>query len=420
MTDNRAAYSVVFGAPTADAVGPTAEKIRTLLSRRDLDLAEVCAMLAGRAAAAPFRVALTAPNRDELLRQLDAVATDAREAADASNPPQLVYLFSGPDSSWPGMGTVLYDESDTFQEAADECFDAFSALGIDVAEFPEADAFDSDPAVLYPTFFAYQIALAAFWEDLDAPPAALLGYSLGEIAAFTVAGALDVETAAHVVAAYGRLCSNNADSGGLLSVVGLQSELDAALGAGFFDERPHVHRSIGMGDGVRVMAGAMDALDDLRRELRSHRIFSTRIAHVPIAAHSPAAKAVGQALGEELGDIASSTPTSSVVSSQDGRIMTEAVLNADFWQRWVSSPLQFDRAIETILGLGCSFFLEVGPNPSVHAVVDRIVGEKSGSRSCTVASARKGEELEQLVAAAAALYEQGFDLELDEVFELGL
>ena len=65
----------------------------------------------------------------------------------------------------------------------------------------------ADPAVAQPALCAVQIALAALWRSWGVEPAAVVGHSVGEIAAAHVAGALDPGDALRVALHRGEVIS---------------------------------------------------------------------------------------------------------------------------------------------------------------------------------------------------------------------
>ena len=66
---------------------------------------------------------------------------------------------------------------------------------------------------MQPLLFALQVGLAALWRAWGLEPDAVVGHSLGEIAAAHVAGALSLDEAARVVGVRSRLLGRLAGQG---------------------------------------------------------------------------------------------------------------------------------------------------------------------------------------------------------------
>src|SRR5213078_2807633 len=95
---------------------------------------------------------------------------------------------------WWGMGRALLDAEPVFRAAVERCDAAFRPLaGWSLVEELRTQ---NDPAVLddtshvQPVLFALQVGLADLWRTWGVEPAAVVGHSLGEVAAAYVAGAL--------------------------------------------------------------------------------------------------------------------------------------------------------------------------------------------------------------------------------------
>ena len=118
----------------------------------------------------------------------------------------VVLVFPGHGSQWLGMGRALLAESAVFVDAIAACDAALlphtgwsvrAVLGgEDGEEVPPLDRVD----VVQPVLFAMAIGLAAVWRSLGVRPDAVIGHSVGEIAAAVECGALSLEDGARLVA----------------------------------------------------------------------------------------------------------------------------------------------------------------------------------------------------------------------------
>src|SRR5690606_5305611 len=89
--------------------------------------------------------------------------------------------------------------------------------------------------VVQPLLFAVEVAIAAAWHEQGVTPRAIVGHSLGEVAAAHVAGALDLADAVRVICLRGRLTRRIAGAGGAMLV-----ERPAAEVASWIADHPGV------------------------------------------------------------------------------------------------------------------------------------------------------------------------------------
>ncbi|MGO4760621.1 acyltransferase domain-containing protein, partial [Streptomyces sp. 2MCAF27] len=156
------------------------------------------------------RAAVPASDRGELLAGLDAVARGDTQADVSLSPSgaapegKVAFVFPGHGGQWPGMGVELMAGSAAYREELSRCDEAiachtgWSVLAVLHGEEGAPSLAGTD--VLQPVLFAVNAALAAAWRSLGVVPDAVVGHSLGEIAAAYGAGALTLDDAAAVVA----------------------------------------------------------------------------------------------------------------------------------------------------------------------------------------------------------------------------
>ena len=91
-----------------------------------------------------------------------------------------------------------------------------------------SDSLD-DIGVIQPAIFAMQVALAALWRSWGVEPAAVIGHSMGEVAAAHVAGALNLDDAARVICARARLLRGAARGGAMIAAELSRAEADELI-----------------------------------------------------------------------------------------------------------------------------------------------------------------------------------------------
>ena len=144
------------------------------------------------------------------------------------HPPRIGFVMSGQGPQWWGMGRELMQHEPVFRRTMEACaaamrpfarFSLLEELGRD-----EATSKLQQTEIAQPAIFAMQVALAELWKSLGVTPAAIVGHSVGEIAAACVAGILSLEEAARVIVLRARLMHECARGEGTMLAVGLSEE----------------------------------------------------------------------------------------------------------------------------------------------------------------------------------------------------
>ncbi len=169
-------------------------------------LERIAGTLGERQGRGPHRSVVLAGDRADLSAALRALGAGVPHTAvvrglDSQPGPGVAFVFSGYGSQWAGMGRALAATEPVFAGALAE----LEAPLRDAAGFSLRQTL-GDAAALrqvqhaQPALFAFQVALARAWEAHGIRPAAVIGHSMGEVAAAVVSGALSVTDGAHVVA----------------------------------------------------------------------------------------------------------------------------------------------------------------------------------------------------------------------------
>ncbi|MBP2648992.1 MAG: Malonyl CoA-acyl carrier protein transacylase, partial [Gemmatimonadetes bacterium] len=184
---------------------------------------------------AGYRVAVTgrspASLADALRSRLQAGLADAM-AADPRGT-GVVFVFTGQGSQWAGMGRELFDQAPVFREAVSAVaaiFDRHAGWSLlEVLRDPAHESRLAATDVAQPAIFAMQVGLTALWRSWGVQPAAIIGHSVGEVAAAHAAGVLTLEEAVLVVLHRGRLMQPTAGRGRMAQVELPPAELAADL-----------------------------------------------------------------------------------------------------------------------------------------------------------------------------------------------
>ncbi|MEO1459720.1 MAG: acyltransferase domain-containing protein, partial [Pseudomonadota bacterium] len=381
------------------ALGEMAARWAAFLAATPESLADIRYTAARRRTHHAHRLAVVGRSKAELADRLAAQARDGGApgiATGEARARKLAFVFCGQGPQWFAMGRGLADRPGPYREALEACDAALrphwdhslmDALGCD-----EAESRLGDTEIAQPALFALQTALAAEWRARGIVPDAVLGHSLGEITALHVAGALDLDAAARVVAHRGRIMQR-ADGTGAMAALAMEAAEAAALAA------PHGERlSLGAVNAPRsvVLSGAHEALEAALAEAE-RRGHAPRRLPVRYAFHSAQMEPFRTALEAALAGLAGAAPRIPVYSTVTGARFRGAVDPA-YLARNLRETVRFADAVAALLHDGHDLFLEIGPHPVLGAAVAECVGDGDGH---VMASLRRDQADEEAMARAS-------------------
>lgn len=301
------------------------------------------------------------------------------------HPGSVAFVYSGNGAQWVGMGRKLMAESARFAEIISG-LDAVmhSVVGFSLIEQLQTDESTDDTAVAQPLLFAIQVALTTWLHEQGIEPAAVVGHSVGEVAAAWAAGGLDLDQAIRVICARSSAQSLTRGTGRMAAVALSETDMRGVL-AELGDGLDVAIAGINSPDSV-TMSGNLADLERIGAYLEPRGVF-VRLLDLDYAFHSRQMDPIEARLAESLADLVPvSSGKATFVSTVTGNVLDGTALGTDYWWRNVRHPVRFADAMAKLVDLGCRIFIEIGP----HAILQRYVGE------CLKASDAQGRVLPTL------------------------
>ncbi|WP_438010602.1 SDR family NAD(P)-dependent oxidoreductase [Sorangium sp. So ce321] len=402
-----------LSAHTPEALRALARAVSSQLrDRPPLALHDLCYTAAARRGHHDHRLSVLADSVSGLVDELDAfVAGEVRPGLTVGRCPpgsrrKIVFVFAGQGVSWAGMGRELLASEPVFREAIERCDAALRPhLGWSVREELQVDASRSRLSrsdVAQPMFFALQVALSAQWRAWGVVPDAVIGHSVGEIAAAHVAGALELEDAARIVSHRGRLAHRAAGQGRMAVTAVSREEAE-----GLVAEVPGRLWVAAMNSpSSTVLSGEPDALAAVIERLESQGK-SCRWLDVDFASHSGQMAPLADELEAALERLAPRKAALPMLSTTVGQPVLGSELTGAYWARNMREPVRFEAAVFEAIRQGYEIFVEIGPHPALARPMAECL-ERSG-RSGTLLATLRSERGERAVMleSLGALYALG-------------
>lgn len=418
------ATPVAGGAPSNASTGPhlvslsarSPEALRALADRwvdafsdSAAPLAPIAATAGSRRSHHDHRLAVVAETTADLTRHLQGFLDDDPgpmvAAGVSGGEPRLAFVFSGQGAQWATMGAGLAATEPVVRDTLAAFDERFRALGdwslLDELQATSDRSRLDETYLAQPAIFALQVALFELWAHRGIAPDAVLGHSVGEIAALHVAGVLSVDDAVRVVWHRGRIMQQATGLGRMLSVATTPgatmshlAELDLAIDLAAVNAPESV-----------VLAGPTDAIAAAEQHFADVGV-STRPLDVNYAFHSAQVEPFRAELVETIGAIATQPATRAVYSTVTGERIDHGAIDAEYFGRNMRQTVQFADAMEN-MSAGVDVIVEVAPHPVLSVSIGQCL-EATG-RSATVAASmrRNSDEKTVMLQACAAVYAAG-------------
>jgi acyl transferase domain-containing protein/SAM-dependent methyltransferase len=366
-TARRPHQLVALSARTEAALdGATTRLAAHLDAHPELDLADVAFTLHVGRRSFRHRRMLVAPSDDRagvaaLLGEPQRLA-----ASIAVSERPVVFMFPGQGAQYPGMAEGLYKSEPVVRQAIDRCARLLKpAVAADLRRllFPahrrhkEAAEALKDTRWAQPALFTVAYAVAELWKSWGIQPAAMIGHSVGEYVAATLANVMSLEDALAIIARRGQLISA-LPRGAMLAVMAPAETL-----ARFVDD--HVSLAAVNAPGLAVLSGPGSAIDRVESALAGESIAARRL-YTSHAFHSSMMEPILSEFEEIVARVPLSPPTIPFVATLTGEWADGPVTQARYWSAQLRSTVRFADGVRSLTSAKApagkdAIFLEVGP-----------------------------------------------------------
>ena len=298
----------------------------------------------------------------------DPAATTTTGRRPAGGVARVAFVFSGQGAQWPGMALELAEREPVFRDALadlDTRFEGLAGWSLTAALAEPAETSRlQDTAVAQPALFAVQVALARLWASWGVVPDAVIGHSVGELAALHVAGVLSLDDAVRLVWHRGRVMQRATGQGGMMAVALEEAaalELCAAAG-------PDLSLAAVNGPCNTVVAGTAAALG-AAGELLDRRGARHRTLPVDYAFHSAQMAPFEAEMVAAAGSLLTAPARAAVYSTVTGARLDHRAVDAAHFGRSVRNTVRFADALQALATDGVDVVVELAPHPVLGAAV---------------------------------------------------
>ena len=405
---------ITLSAKSADALVARVDQLLGWLNEHpDAPIGDVCYTTNLSRSRFAFRFAARASSAAELKQQLSAWLETIQEGTARlrpTGPTRIAFMFSGQGAQHAGMAAQLYRTQSVFRDAMDRCHAlakpslAQGLLDVTFAEGGE-DALVNRTDYTQPALFAVEYALTELLKSWGIAPDAVVGHSLGEIAAACAADVITLDDAMRLVIARGALMQGLPSGGAMISIM-----------ADEFVVRPLVDRTapeIALaamnGPLNTVVSGNQDMLKMLRDELDRQGI-NYRQLRISNGFHSPRTEPILDDLEKAAAQIEHHAPRVPLISNLTGDLMSAAP-DKSYWRRHLREGVRFGEGMLALAKLECQTLLEVGPHPALLPMAQACLAAKGKSATWVATLNRQKTDVDAITEMLITLYLAGHQID---------
>ncbi|MBN3958485.1 type I polyketide synthase [Nostoc sp. NMS8] len=338
----------------------------------------------------------------------------------------VAFMFSGLGTHYVDMALELYQTEPTFCTSVDQCCELLKPLlnldlrdvlypsrnsdngskqkqntlsaGLDLRKMLGRGTEQVDVAtqklnqtfLTQPAIFVIEYALAQLWISWGIRPAAMIGYSIGEYVAATLAEVLSLEDALILVAKRAQMIQELPN--GAMLAVGLSEE----------EIKPLLNDRISMsainGSSLCVIAGFPDAIEELERKLSERGLVGKRL-QTSHAFHSVMMEAIAPTFHNLVKTFSLKPPKIPYLSNVTGTWITaDQATDPSYWVQHLCQAVRFASGVQELWKKDRPILLEVGPGQALISFASQCLESDDRAKSVMLPSLRHSYEQQSDVA----------------------
>jgi len=420
---NAAAVPIVVSGKTPDALKAAARNLARVLQEQPARaLYDVAYHAAMRREWHAERAAVYGTDSETVAQALTQFAegeaprysvSSGSAVASAQGP---VFVYSGNGSQWAGMGRQLLAEP-VFAEAVHEIDTQFAPLAgyrlaDELARTDSANQYERTE-IAQPALFAIQVGITRMLAQRGILPTAVVGHSVGEVAAAWACGALALADAVQVIFHRSRL-QGTTKGQGCMTAVGIDGGTTAALLAELQLTDALCVAGYNSGRGA-TLAGDPAAMATVESVLAERQVFYKRL-DLDYAFHSAAMDPIQAGLQQTLAGLAPQAGRIPFYSTITGGLLDGRQLDADYWWRNVREPVRFQHAVDALVSRGENIFIEIGPHPVLRSYVNDSLAAAERKGRVLLTASRGNDEPAKIRDAAGQAVCSGAQVDWQDLF----
>ncbi|KAA0711770.1 putative polyketide synthase 23 [Triplophysa tibetana] len=328
----------------------------------------------------------------------------------------LVFVFCGNGVTYSGMCKQLLKQEPVFREVImkiESLMQSYTSLNLMEKLESKSDDF-TDPTIVQPLLFAIQVAISCVLRQWGISPDAVLGHSIGEVAAAHCSGLLSLEDAVKVI--HYRSSLQSTVTGGKMLVVSNMAVSEILKHLPSYSGR--VCLAAYNSPQSCTLSGNADDIDRLHKNLSNsakEKDLFLHILDVPAAYHSHMMDPIVPKVKENIGSLQRHNLLTELFSTVTGECLCSSdFITGEYWARNIREPVAFEQAVRSAAKNKRNvIFVEIGPRRSLQ----RYIIETLGSDVTVLPSVQPDKDHETLLAVVSKLFELGVNVDWEMFYK---
>ncbi|KJZ74128.1 hypothetical protein HIM_06577 [Hirsutella minnesotensis 3608] len=326
--------------------------------------------------------------------------------------PSALWVFSGHGAQWKEMGKDLLSDPVFHMIVSDLDAVIKPESGFSAVEALRSGDLEGTESVQILTY-VIQVGLSQVLRSRGIRPQAVIGHSVGEIAASVAAGCLTPGEGALIVTRRAKLYSQVRKKrlGGMALVNQSFEKTTEMLGDGV-----ELVAAIDASPLSCVVSGPADAVDRFMEDMKARDIRAFRVK-TDVAFHSPMLEQLVDPLRDVLaGALCPQPPVIPIYSTSSADPRSSALRDVDYWIGNMISPVKLRAAVDCAVDDGHLAIVEVSSHPVVSQSISETLSERGlDDCDCVVISIMNRDASPRMTIqqAIARLYANGVDVDFE-------
>lgn len=366
----------------------------------------------------PHRASWSAQTHTECISYLDSCLNNSSLINEATTTPSIILAFPGQGSQFVGMGQELYEKNNIFRQAVNECLllaeEHNCILPLrDIFTQKNAQVDINQTEIAQPALFIFGYAQTQVLHSLGVVPCAVMGHSIGELVAATIAGVFTLAAAMQIVLKRAQLMQAM-PAGSMLAITTGIEEVEALIA-------PYTELSIAAvnSDSSCVVSGQENAIQSLKRICELQGIKAQQI-HTSHAFHSQMMNSAANDFEKFVNEFSLKSPTLPIISNVTGEILQkDEAVSARYWANHIVAPVLFNKCLISTLQYQNPIIVDMGPNTNIKGFFNNSSVLNNAAKVISLHKHPKDKVSEQnrSLVGIGEIWKEGTNLNLKPLYE---